>query len=148
MMFKLWVTLKKDFRILTRDKVGLTLMFVMPIVLAIVITIIQNSTFQLVNRNKVPLLLSNRDNGPLSAELVATIRKIGIFNMKQVSAADSNQLIIDRMQAKDALVAIIIPQGYSGQTIEKTMGIAGRTLKEFGLDTDSVQGTSPTMQSV
>ncbi|HZG23619.1 MAG TPA: ABC transporter permease [Chitinophagaceae bacterium] len=148
MMFKLWATLKKDFRILTRDKVGLTLMFVMPIVLAVVITIIQNSTFQLVNSNKVPLLLSDRDNGPLSAELVATIRKIGIFNMKQVSAADSNQLIIDRMQAKDALVAIIIPEGYSGQTIEKTKGIAGRTLKEFGLETDSVHGASQNLQSV
>ncbi|MCH5691071.1 hypothetical protein LWM68_46725 [Niabella sp. W65] len=45
---------KKDWRILTRDKVGLTLMFVMPIVLAIVITTVQNSTFELVNDKKYP----------------------------------------------------------------------------------------------
>ena len=31
-------------------------MFVMPVVLAIIITAIQNSTFELVNDNKVPLL--------------------------------------------------------------------------------------------
>ena len=62
-MYKLWATIIKDLQILTRDKVGLIFMFVMPIVLAIVITATQNSTFELVNKNKVPLLLCNKDNG-------------------------------------------------------------------------------------
>ena len=34
-MFKLWSTILKDIRILTRDKLGLIFMFVMPIVLAV-----------------------------------------------------------------------------------------------------------------
>ena len=37
-MFKLWATIKKDLLILTRDKIGLLVMFAMPILLAIVIT--------------------------------------------------------------------------------------------------------------
>jgi len=50
-MFKLKATIIKDIRILLRDKVGISLMFVMPIILVVVVTSIQNSTFQLVNKN-------------------------------------------------------------------------------------------------
>jgi len=52
-MYKLWATIKKDVRVLLRDKVGLTFMFLMPIMLAIIITAVQNSTFELVNDNKI-----------------------------------------------------------------------------------------------
>ena len=51
-MFKLWATIIKDIRILTRDKVGIALMFGMPILLVLIVTSIQNSTFQLINKNK------------------------------------------------------------------------------------------------
>ena len=74
-MYKLWATILKDLRILTRDKVGLIFMFVMPIVLAIVITAVQNSTFEMVNNNKVPLLFCNRDTGEAGKQLVTAIKK-------------------------------------------------------------------------
>ena len=44
-MYKLGATIVKDLRILLRDKIGLTLMFGMPVLLVLVITKIQNSTF-------------------------------------------------------------------------------------------------------
>src|ERR1700743_1832604 len=112
-MYKLWATIKKDISVLLRDKVGLTLMFTMPIVLAIVITKIQNSTFELVNNNKVPLLLCNRDTGDVSKQLVIAIEKVGMFDIKQVTENQTDQEIIDRMHAKDALVAVIIPANFS-----------------------------------
>jgi ABC-type proline/glycine betaine transport system ATPase subunit len=66
LMYKLGATILKDVRILTRDKLGLIFMFGMPILLAVVITAYRNSTFELVNDNKVPLLLCNRDTGEAS----------------------------------------------------------------------------------
>ena len=48
-MFKLWATIIKDIRILTRDKIGIGLMFGMPILLVLIVTSIQNSTFQCPN---------------------------------------------------------------------------------------------------
>src|ERR1700730_8580901 len=101
-MFKLKSTILKDLRILFRDKVGLTLMFVMPIVLATVIAAIQNSTFELVNDNKVPLLLCNKDSGEASIQLMKAIEKIGMFEIKQVTKEQSEKQITDRMHAKDA----------------------------------------------
>lgn len=147
-MYKLWATIRKDVRILTRDKVGLTLMFVMPILLAIVITAIQNSTFELVNDNKVSLLLCNKDRGDASVQLVTAIDKIGMFNIKQVTGNASDQQIIDRMHAKDALVAIVIPSGYSAKTLLKAKNIAGKALNDFGLAADSVSPAESRIEPV
>jgi ABC-2 type transport system permease protein len=136
-MYKLWATILKDIRILTRDKVGLTLMFVMPVVLAIVITAIQNSTFELVNDNKVPLLLCNRDTGEASRQLVQAIEKIGMFEVKQVTSQENDRQIADRMHAKDALVAIVVPAHFSATISAKAKNISGKALNNFGVQTDT-----------
>ncbi|HTL07636.1 MAG TPA: ABC transporter permease [Chitinophagaceae bacterium] len=136
-MFKLWATIQKDLRILTRDKVGLTLMFVMPILLAIVITAIQNSTFELVNDNKVPLLLCNRDTGSASKQLIMAIEKVGMFDVKQVTGNETEAQITARMHAKDALVAIVIPAHFSATLAAKASAISSNALREFGVAADS-----------
>src|ERR1700712_2005668 len=122
-MYKLRATILKDLLILTRDKVGLLCMFAMPIILAIVITALQNSTFELVNDNKVPLLLCNKDTGDISRQLVTAIEKVGIFKIKQVIAEQSEKEISDRMHAKDALIAIIIPHDFSAKMLLKAKNI-------------------------
>jgi len=72
-MYKLSATILKDLRILFRDKVGLLMMFAMPILLVIVITSVQNSTFDLVNNNKISLLISNKDTGDGSTRFIKAI---------------------------------------------------------------------------
>ncbi len=136
-MFKLRATIIKDIRILTRDKVGLTLMFVMPILLAIVITAIQNGTFELVNDNKVPLLLCNKDTGTAGRQLVQAVQQIGMFQLKQVTGSETEQQITDRMHAKDALVAIVIPPDFSATMEAAAAGISARALNRFGMQTDT-----------
>ncbi len=137
-MYKLRVTIIKDLRILTRDKVGLTLMFIMPVLLAIVITAIQNSTFELVNDNKVPLLISNKDSGQLGKTLIDAIEKIGMFDLKQVTGEKSENLVIEKMNAKDVLITIVIPEDFSSKITLKAKNITGRALNEFGLQGDTV----------
>ncbi len=136
-MYKLRATIIKDLLILTRDKVGLTLMFVMPIVLAIVITAIQNSTFELVNDNKVPLLVCNKDTGQAGRQLIAAIENVGMFQLKQITGDQTPAQIMARMNAKDALVAVVVPASFSSETLTKATTIATRALNEFGLTADS-----------
>jgi len=147
-MYKLRATIIKDLLILTRDKVGLLCMFAMPVVLAIVITALQNSTFELVNDNKVPLLLCNKDTGQISRELVTAIEKVGLFDLKQVIAAKSEKEISDRMHSKDALIAIIIPEDFSAKMVAKAKNISGKALNEFGMETDTVKGSSSQVEPV
>ncbi len=141
-MYKLWATILKDFRILIRDKVGLVLMFGMPIVLVFVVTSIQNSTFELVNKNKIPLLVCNRDTGKISLDLIQAIDKIGMFKLEQVSGDQSEKNITDRMHTKDALLAIIIPVNFSSKISDRAKKLAGKALSSFGLEGDTITTTT------
>lgn len=141
-MYKLWATILKDIRILIRDKVGLILMFGMPIVLVFVVTSIQNSTFELVNKNKIPLLICNRDTGKISLDLIHSIDKIGMFKLEQVSGDQSEKNITDRMHTKDALLAIIIPVNFSSKISDRAKKVAGKALSSFGLEGDTITTTT------
>src|SRR6478752_6217927 len=99
-MSKLYATILKDLRILMRDKVGLTLMFLMPVVLAIVITIVQNSTFEMVNNNKMALLLCNRDTGDAAKQLESAIEKVGMFKVTKIPPSEDEKKISERMGSK------------------------------------------------
>ncbi len=147
-MHKLWATIVKDLQILTRDKVGLIVMFAMPIVLAVVITATQNSTFELVNKNKVPLLLCNKDTGDASRQLVTAIGKVGMFEVKKVTANETEKQLINRMHEKDALVAIIIPPDFSLRVVSKAKAIATKALNNLGLQTDTLQISNDSVQPI
>lgn len=147
-MFKLWSTILKDIRILVRDKLGLIFMFVMPIVLAIVITAVQNSTFEMLNTNTVPMLLCNRDTGDAGKQLETAITKVGMFDLKQVTPNVTEKEISNRMHAKDAVVAIIIPADFTSKIKQKAKGTAVKALHNFGMQTDSLKTDSSTIQPI
>lgn len=138
-MRKLRATLFKDLLLLIRDRMGLVFMFGMPILLALVITALQNRTFELVNDNKVPLLLCNKDTGETSRQLISALEKVGIFDLKEVIPGATEKELSERMHAKDALVAIVIPYGFSGMMKEKAANISGKALAEFGVDADTTK---------
>ena len=138
-MYKLKATILKDLRILTRDRVGLALMFAMPILLVLVITSIQLSTFNLVNDNKVPLLVSNQDKGPSSIQLMEALDRIGMFDAIHIADEAGDVAMSALMQEKDALLAIVIPSDFSEKIAWKTEDINEKALNDFGLSTSSTE---------
>jgi len=133
-MFKLWATILKDIRILQRDKTGITLMFVMPIMLVIVVTNIQNSTFQLVSKNKLPILVCNNDTGQAGKQLIATVNKIGMFKVLQIAGNQNSKQMSVAMHGEDAMLGMVIPANFSAKVEAKSKNTAGKALKSFGLD--------------
>ncbi|PJC61448.1 MAG: ABC transporter permease [Flavobacteriales bacterium CG_4_9_14_0_2_um_filter_32_27] len=133
-MYKLWACIIKDIKLITRDWVGLSLMFIMPILLVIVITALQVGTFELVNENKVPLLIQNNDNDLISLELENTLEKIGIFRIIELDKKTSKETIAEKMKETEALVAILIPENFSTQVQHKVADFTKNTLQEFGLE--------------
>jgi len=138
-MFKLWYTIVKDFRILLRDKVGLLLMFVMPIILVVVVTSIQNSTFQLVNKNKLSVLICNTDTGQASLQLIKSIDKIGMFKVALAPKSKTAMQMADAMNNSDALLGVVIPSNFSLKVEAKSKNIAGKALTSFGLAGDTAK---------
>jgi ABC-2 type transport system permease protein len=137
-MFKLGATILKDIRILLRDKVGIALMFGMPILLVLIVTSIQNSTFQLISKNKISLLVCNRDTGKRSIEFLDAVDKIGMFKMVNVPKEESDKAITTRMQSKDALLAVIIPSDFSATTNARAKITTSKALNTFGLEGEKI----------
>ncbi|PWT73833.1 MAG: ABC transporter permease [Bacteroidetes bacterium] len=144
-MYKLWATIVKDFRLLSRDRVGLIMMFAMPILLVIVITSVQNSTFELVNDNKISLIIYNKDSAQQGLKLIQTIEKIGMFRILVLPGKQQEKEIPQLMHAKDALVALEIPENFSSLIETKAKDIAGRSLKDFGLEGDTERSVLPSV---
>lgn len=142
-MFKLWSTIVKDFRILRRDKVGLVLMFVMPILLVLVITSIQNNTFELVNERKMPLLLCNKDTGNVSTQYIDAIQQIGMFDVTQTDPALDSIQLNDEMHKQDILISITIPADFSSAIHAKSTHVTTKALNESGLSQDSTIISKP-----
>ncbi len=71
-MFKIFSSIRKEFLLLVSDKVGLALMFVMPLLLVFIITIIQDSAYKIVNENEIPMLVVNHDEGNQGAKIAWT----------------------------------------------------------------------------
>lgn len=138
-MFKLWISIKKDIRILLRDKVGISLMFVMPIILVVVVTSIQNSTFQLVNKNKLPIVVCNTDTGTASKQFIESINKIGMFNVLQIPKDKAASITAD-MEAKDAMLGIVIPPNFSVEVAKKAQSASDKAMEAFSGAADSTAG--------
>ena len=137
-MHILRATIIKDLKILLRDRVALFMMFFMPILLVIVITTVQNSAFELVNNNKISLVIYNNDKDSFSLRLVEGIRKIGLFKLQVSDSVIMENHISSQLYSKDALVALVIPEGFTRIILKKAEDIAARSLK----DPDSVNEKS------
>jgi ABC-2 type transport system permease protein len=111
----------------------------MPVILAIVIASVQNSTFELVNENKIPVLLLNRDTSEPAKALEAALMEVGMFDIKKAPDIQNEEALKDRINTKDALVAIVIPAHYSEDVLKKAKNIASEALKNIALPQDSVQ---------
>jgi ABC-2 type transport system permease protein len=139
-MVKIWATVKKDFLILSRDRVGLIMMFAMPIVLVVVITSVQNSAFELVNENKLSMLVANQDKGLESTDLIRGLESTGMFRITQqqnpIDKGD-NKKIAEAMRSSNAFVAIVIPENFSLAIDTKADQVASAALRGLGLEVDS-----------
>ena len=80
MMYKLWMSVYKEFLLLKRDFGGLIILFVMPLVLIITITLIQDSTFRTVTESKIPVVLIDNDKGEISKSVIENLNKSGQFD--------------------------------------------------------------------
>lgn len=112
-MYKLFATLRKDLLLLLRDKVGITFIFIMPVILVLIITSLQNSAFNIVNSNKIPVLISDQDHADGSIEFIRALEKIGLFDLRIIPEDLRGNELAARMHEEDAMLAISIPAGFS-----------------------------------
>ena len=135
MMYKLWMSVYKEFLLLKRDFGGLIILFVMPLVLIITITLIQDSTFRTVTESKIPVILVDNDKGEISKTVIENLNKSGQFEI--ISSLDGKDLT--EITAKEAVfkgkfqLAIIIPSNLSKDLQLKVNQNVDKIVSNFGI---------------
>ncbi len=112
MCCRLRVLLKKEILLFINDKVGLALMFLMPILLVFIITIIQNNAFSMLEGKQLKMMVVNQDEGALGKKVVQEIDNTAMFDLRENSS-----LTMDQLQgciiSNEVLVGIYIPKDFS-----------------------------------
>ena len=104
--------LYKDFLLLIRDRAGLALMFLMPLVLVMLMAYLQESTFNTITESRVPMLLLNADRDSLGNAVEQYIITTNIFDVHTKTGNDSlTEAILEHAVARgDYRIGIVIPQ--------------------------------------
>lgn len=115
MVYKLAMTIYKEMLLLKRDLGGLVILFVMPLMLIITVTLIQDASFKSMDDLNIPILLVDNDHGEISKTVKEDLNKNGNF---QVISQLKGKIINEEM-AREAVfkgeyqLAIILPQDLS-----------------------------------
>lgn len=129
--------MRKELRQLLADKTGLLLMFLMPVVLVFIISIVQDSTFKLVSENKLKVMVSNQDKGNQADSLISALKKSGSFDItrKNISPEQLRKNLLNT----ENLLGLYFPQDFSEKLERKAEGISGKMLSELGLGDSTIK---------
>lgn len=134
-MLRLLATIRKEYRLLFRDKMGLGLLFLMPVVLITVMALIQDAPFKDYQELKFDILTVDNDHGRLGRYI-----KEGLSHSGQFRIIDSVKgQPVSQEQAKvlvnkgDYKISIIIPKGATGEIVSNANKITNDLCKRMGL---------------
>ena len=143
-MYKLWTSAYKEFLLLTRDLGGLTILFVMPLVLIITITLIQDSSFKSISQTKIPVLLVDNDKGQISESILDGLKDQNLFDVIiKEKEEDARDLVFKGTYQ----LAIIIPENLSKDLEQKINQNVEGVLAEFGLEEGEESATNPEIKT-
>jgi ABC-2 type transport system permease protein len=138
-MHKIWASAYKEFLLLTRDLGGLAVLFLMPLLLVITITIIQDNTFKIIQENKIPILLVDLDKGAVSEQIKTTLTKADYFEII-TETKESNAK--DLVQKGKNQLAIVLPENLSRDLHLKIEENVSGILAKFGVEEEIEEQTT------
>lgn len=143
-MHKLWASTYKEFLLLTRDFGGIAILFIMPLVLIITITLIQDSTFNTISDVKIPILVVDHDKGNVSEIIKKGLETSNAF---EIILKDNEDEAKNSVFAGTYQLAIVIPEALSLDLERKVDQNVQSIISMFTLeDTEETTGDMPVSQ--
>lgn len=145
-MKKLIAAIIKETLILRRDKIGLSILFIMPIVLIVVMTLIQDAAFHTIEEKGIDVVFVNNDQDDLGSTILAGLDQSSLCNI--TDSIDGKPATFESAKAAVAkgqfLIGIVIPEKATqkikdnvGDLVSQSMGISD----VLESNTDSVEIT-------
>ncbi len=141
MLHKLKRSVIKEILLQMRDPGGLIILFVMPLVLIITITLIQDGTFRSVSDTSIPILLIDNDKGSVSETVQTQISESGNFEM--ITSLGEEPLTEERA-AEEVFkgkyqLAIVIPENLSRDLKQKVDQNVLTILSSLGFEDNGLE---------
>ncbi|MFV0573310.1 MAG: ABC transporter permease [Xanthomarina gelatinilytica] len=130
-MHKLMASAHKEFLLLIRDIGGIAILFIMPLVLIVTITLIQDSTFKTVADTKIPILVVNNDQGTVSETILEGLKDSNAFEVILENTEEAAKNLVFRGTYQ---LAIVIPENLSSGLEQKVAQNVDGIISKFGLE--------------
>lgn len=138
-MRKLFISTYKEILLLSRDIGGLVILFVMPLLLIITVTLIQDSSFKTVQKTKIPIVIVDKDKDKLSREIIEELNRSKAFEI----ITQKNDVLYNEEKAKIAIrkgeyqLAVIIPEKMTVDLHKKIDQNVAKIMEDFGVEDEN-----------
>jgi len=100
-------TFLKEILLLSRDRAGLAMLFVMPVFLVLVMTLLQDSTFKQLEEKSLSVLIVNHDADTFGLNIVEGLSNSDLFDVVLGNDLGKKQLV-EKVEKGDFLIGIVI----------------------------------------
>lgn len=150
MIYKLLATVKKEALLLLRDKIGLSILFIMPMVLIFVMTLVQDSAFKTINEKGIAVILIDNDQDSLGIQIKQGLKSNDLISLSD--NIDGKPATVELAQKAVSegkfLIGIVIPKSATEairknvtELVNETLSSDSVTLKKASEKQDSVEIT-------
>ena len=121
---------------LLRDKAGIIILFIMPMILIIIFSLLQEVTWNAIAQEpKVEMLFVNNDGDSLGINMEKGLRSSGFFDV--IDSVDHAKVTAESARAAvkkgDFLIAIVVPKGVTKSMRANVRVAVAKTLSGFGM---------------
>lgn len=134
LLYKLWRSFVKEVLLLKRDIGGIVIIFVMPLLLIVTITLIQDSTFKNLEGSKIPIIFIDNDKSEVSKNIKQELESSKTFELLTNFTEKSAQ---DAVFGGDYQMAIVIPENLTKDINSNIDSKVQAIVSSFGLEADS-----------
>ncbi len=136
LLYKLWRSFIKEILLLKRDIGGIVIIFVMPLLLIITITLIQDSTFKNLEGSKIPIVFVDNDQSEVSKSIKQELERSKSFELlTHFNEAAAQKAVF----SGDYQMAIVIPEHLTKDINSNIDSKVQTIVSSFGLETDSAK---------
>jgi ABC-2 type transport system permease protein len=135
-MTKLLAAIKKEALILLRDRVGLAVLFLMPMILIFVMTLIQDSAFKSLNEKGISIVFVDNDKDSLGYSIEQGLRNSDMctFNNSINGQPATTETAKKAVADGKFLVGIIIPKGATKAIRNNVVQLVNQTLTNDSIE--------------
>jgi ABC-2 type transport system permease protein len=127
MFRKLFATIAKDLLLLWRDRAGLLVLFVMPAVLVVIITLVQDNVYKLMGETAARVVLVDQDRGELGRQIAVRLRRVELIDKINGAEIVAEQAVA-LVAAGDYQACIIIRTGTTARLLARAEAEVGSSL--------------------